>query len=89
MSDIAACKRELASIVDGGSMDPRGDARAMTEHFCTVLSASDLERLQAGLESDRAARQRPVPLQYVIKHNRMLAALDEALKVLTARKREK
>jgi hypothetical protein len=29
MSDVEACKRELASIVDGGSIDPRGET--MTE----------------------------------------------------------
>jgi hypothetical protein len=69
------------------AIDPRGDARAMTEHFCAVLSASELDRLQAELANDRAANQRPVPLYNLNKHHRVLAVLDEALKVLTACKK--
>jgi len=87
MSDIEACKRELVSIVDGGAIDPRGDARTMTEHFCAVLSASELDRLQAELGKDRAASQRPVPLYNFNKRHRVLTVLDEALEVLTACKK--
>jgi hypothetical protein len=71
MSHVQTCKRELTSIVDGGSLDPGGDARTMTKHFCEVLSAGDLEQLQAGLEKELAARQGHVPTAH--KHFRALA----------------
>jgi hypothetical protein len=87
MSDVEACKLELVSIVDGGSIDPGGDARTMMEHFCTVLSAGYLDRLQAELENELAARQGGVPAAHMNKQVRAVAVVEEALKVLKARKK--
>jgi hypothetical protein len=87
MSDLDVCKRELVSIVDSGSVDPGGDARTTTEHFCTVLSAGYLDRLQAELENELAARRRHDPTTHMTKHFRALAVLEEAIKVLKARKK--
>jgi hypothetical protein len=86
MSDVEACKRELFSIVDGGSIDPGGDARQMTQHFCTVLSTSRLDRLQADLDKELTAWQRQVSSAHTIRHDRTIAVLAEALKVLMARR---
>jgi hypothetical protein len=88
MSDLEVCKRELASIADSGSIDPGGDARTMTEHLCTVLSGGYLDRLQAELENELVnARQGHDPTTHMTKHFRALAVLEEALKVLKARKK--
>jgi hypothetical protein len=87
MSDIEACKRELFSIVDGGSIDPGGDAHQMTQHFCTVLSARDLDRLQTELDKEIAAWQRQIPSADTRRHDRTIAVLAQALAVLTARKK--
>jgi len=87
MSDVEACKRELFSIVDGGSIDPAGDARQMTKCFCTVLSANYLDRLQAELDKELFAWQRHVPSAHRRRYDRTIAVLAEALKVLTARKK--
>jgi hypothetical protein len=87
MSDVEACKRELFSIVDGGSIDPAEDARQMTRHFCAVLSASYLDRLQAELDNELFAWRRQVPSAHTNRHDRTIAVLAEALKVLTARKK--
>jgi hypothetical protein len=87
MSDVEACTRELLSIVDGGSIDPGGDARQMTRHFCTVLSASYLDRFQAELDKELFAWQRQVSSARTSRHDRTLAVLAEAIKVLTARKK--
>ena len=57
MAGISELKRDLLSIIDGGSLDPGGDARTMTKHFCEVLSASGLDLLYAALETELAARQ--------------------------------
>jgi hypothetical protein len=82
---MGACKRELGSIVDGGSLDPGGDAHTMTVHFCEVLSAGDLDQLQAALEKELSAGKEHVPTSH--KHFRALAVLEQSLKVLTARKK--
>jgi hypothetical protein len=88
MSDVTLCKQELASIADGGSIDPGGDARAMTAHFCAVLNASDLAHLQAELENELAARQKDAPTAHMNKHIRAIAVFEGALKVLKGRKKE-
>jgi hypothetical protein len=84
MNFVAACKRELGSIVDGGSLDPGGDAHTMTKHFCEVLSAGDLDQLQAALEKELSVGKEHVPTSH--KHFRVLAVLEQSLKVLKARK---
>jgi hypothetical protein len=81
---VGACKRELASIVDGGSIDPGGDAHTMTKHFCEVLSAGELDQLQAELEKELAIGKEHVPTSH--KHSRALEVLEQSLKVLKARK---
>jgi len=86
MAGISEVKRELLSIVNGGSLDPGGDARTMAKHFCEVLSASDLDLLHAALEKELAGRQGLVPTDH--KHFRALEVLEEALKMLKARKKE-
>ena len=86
MAGISEVKRELLSIVNGGSLDPGGNARTMAKHFCEVLSASDLDLLHAALEKELAVRQGLVPTDH--KHFRALEVLEEALKVLKARKKE-
>jgi hypothetical protein len=86
MAGISEVKQELLGIIDGGSLDPGGDARTMMKHFCVVLSASALDLLCAELEKELAARQRHVPTAHT--HFRALEVLEEALKVLKARKKE-
>jgi hypothetical protein len=85
MAATSEVKRELLSIIDGGSLDPGGDARSMTKHFCEVLSPSRLDLLYAELEKELAARQGHLPTAH--KHFRALEVLEEALKVLKARKK--
>jgi hypothetical protein len=86
MKDVQACKEELASIIDGGSLDAIKDARLMTEHFCAVLSARDLDQLETGLQNELAARQEVYTLtEDMNKHDRALWVLGEALKVLRSR----
>jgi hypothetical protein len=86
MAGISEVKRELLSIVNGGSLDPGGDARTMTKHFCEVLSVSDLDLLHAALEKELAVRQGLVPTDHM--HFRALVVLEEALRVLKAHKKE-
>jgi hypothetical protein len=83
---VGACKRELASIVDSGSLDAGGDAHAMTMQFCEVLSASDLDQLEAELEKALAVGKEHVPTSH--KASRALAVLEQSLKVLKARKKK-
>jgi hypothetical protein len=85
MTAMSEVKRELLSIIDGGSHDPGGDARTMTRHFCEVLSASGLDLLHAALEKELAARHEHVPTDH--KHFRAVEVLEEALKVLKVRKK--
>ena len=85
MNFVAPCKRELASIVDSGSLDAGGDAHTMTKHFCEVLSTGDLDQLQAEIEKVLAARKEHVPTSF--KDSRVLAVLEQSLKVLKARNR--
>jgi hypothetical protein len=82
---VGACKRELASIVDSGSIDPGGDAHTMTKHFCEVLSAGDLDQLEAELEKALALGKEHAPTSH--KHSREIAVLEQSLKVLKARKK--
>ena len=82
---VEGCKREIASIVDGGSLDPAGDARTTTRHFCEVLRAGDLDQLEAELEKALAVGKEHVPTSH--KHSRALAVLEQSLKVLKARKK--
>jgi hypothetical protein len=86
MNSVGACKRELASIVDSGSLDAGGDAHAMTMQFCEVLSASDLDQLEAELEKALAVGKEHVPASH--KASRALAVLEQSLKVLKARKKK-
>ena len=83
-SYVGACKRELASIVDSGSIDPGGDAHTMTKHFCEVLGTGDLNHLQAELEKELTVGKEHVPTSHT--HSRVLAVLEQSLKVLKARK---
>jgi hypothetical protein len=82
---VGACKRELTSIVDSGSLDAGGDAHTMTKQFCEVLSAADLDQLEAELEKALAVGKEQVPTSH--KHSRALAVLEQSLKVLKARKK--
>jgi hypothetical protein len=83
-SYVGACKRELASIVDSGSLDAGGDAHTMTKHFCEVLSTGDLDQLEAELDKALAVGKEHVPTSH--KESRALAVLEQSLKVLKARK---
>jgi hypothetical protein len=60
----------------------------MTKHFCTVLCASYLDRLQAELDKELFAWQRQVPSARTSRHDRTIAVLAEAIKVLAARRKE-
>ena len=59
----------------------------MTEHFCAVVSASDLDQLETELQNDLAAREGYDPTGDENKHRRALSVLGEPLKVLRARKK--
>jgi hypothetical protein len=85
MAAMSEVKRELLSIIDGGSHDPGGDARTMMKYFCEVLSARGLDLLCAELEKELTERQGHVPTAQ--KHFRALEVLEEAVKVLKARKK--
>jgi hypothetical protein len=86
MNSVGACKRELASIVDSGSLDAGGDAHTMTNHFCEVLSGGDLDQLEAELEKALAVGKEHAPTSH--KASRALAVLEQSLKVLKARKKK-